>query len=200
MKDAGRFGLFASGLVCVFAITSCGGGGASSSQSPTPSPTLAIAVSSSSFTVYAGTTFSLTVTATATGTTATPTVTLGTLPSGFSSTSSFPLSVPASGAQITLVCSNSVTPGSYPISVTGNAGSATASASLTVTLQSGTPPKFYFTEKNPNYMGEVAIAPGGSGQIQLQSFTELSLPAYYQVQLSISGLPSGTTASFNPQY
>jgi len=200
MKDAGRFGLFASGLVCVFAITSCGGGGASSSQSPTPSPTLAIAVSSSSFTVYAGTTFSLTVTATATGTTATPTVTLGTLPSGFSSTSSFPLSVPASGAQITLVCSNSVTPGSYPISITGNAGSATASASLTVTLQSGTPPKFYFTEKNPNYMGEVAIAPGGSGQIQLQSFTELSLPAYYQVQLSISGLPSGTTASFNPQY
>jgi hypothetical protein len=200
MKDAGWFGLFIFGLVCAFPITSCGGGGGSSSPTPTPNPALAITVSSGNFTVYAGTTFSLTVTATATGTMATPTVTLGTLPAGFSSTSSFPMSVTTSGAQITLICANTVTPGSYPISIAGNAGSATAGASFTVTIQSGTPPKFYFTEKNPNYMSEVAIAAGGSGQLQLQSFTELSLPAYYQVQLSISGLPSGTTASFTPQY
>jgi hypothetical protein len=200
MKNAGRFGLFFLGLICVLAITSCGGGGGSSSPAPTPSPTLAITVSSANFTVYSGTTFSFTVTATATGTATTPIVTLGALPSGFSTTSSFPLGVPTSGAQITLVCANSVAPGSYPISIAGNAGSASASASFTVTIQSGTPPQFHFTKNNPDYMSEVAITPGGSGQVQLQSFTELSLPAYYQVQLSIGGLPSGTTASFNPQY
>jgi len=84
--------------------------------------------------------------------------------------------------------------GTYTLTFNGEAGSATASVNVTATLQP-TPPPFYFLR--PGLSSEVEVPAGGSGKIQFM--TAANGPTNYQVQLSLSGLPPGTTATINPQ-
>ena len=111
------------------------------------------------------------------------------------------MNVSSSGAQVTFAASNTAPLRvAYTILLSGSAGTATASASIATTVQSGTPPNFYFdnTASTPGILGELAIPAGGSGQIQLRTYTTNSLPANYEVQLAANGLPAGMTAAFSP--
>ena len=117
-------------------------------------------------------------------------VTLGAanLPAGV--TASFDTNPATTGATMTLATSLSTPPGTYSIDVTGTVGTLTrhATASLTVTQSAD----FTLQIRNPNANGfagatvtyEIAIA-------QSASFTA-------PVTFSVTGLPTGATASFAP--
>ena len=162
-----------------------GGGGGSSA-------TLTLSYNPPNLVAYPGTTFLLKVTANAIGTSAVPTITLGTLPAGISTTTSFPLSVSASGTKIDFEIAATVAAGSYSIPMTGTAGPATAQISVPLTISSGTPSQAYFIR--PQF-GEIGVAAGGSSYVQIQILGN----SLYDLALSVSGLPSGTSATISPQ-
>jgi hypothetical protein len=181
-------------------FTACGSGG-SSPSAPTPPATFNLAISPGTLTVYDQTTFSVSVSASGNPSGSTPSITLGQLPSGFTSSTTFPLSIPSGGVQITLSADKTVAAGNYTISLSGTAGAATASASLALSVQSGTPPTFSFQDSTSGtpFLSELPVQNGGSGQIAFQSEVYPNGPADYTVQLSLTGLPPGTTATISPQ-
>ncbi|HTU35312.1 MAG TPA: IPT/TIG domain-containing protein [Candidatus Acidoferrum sp.] len=150
-------------------------------------------MSPSSITVYPSSTWTVQVAATTNASVA-PTVSLGSLPSGITSSTTFPLSVPSGGAAITFQSASTLAPGAYTLVINGQAGTAIASAKLAATVPSGTPPGFAFTEE---LFTEIGLSPGSSSQVQVGTRV-VDGTASYQVQLSVSGLPSGITASLNP--
>lgn len=177
-------------------IISCGSGGSSYHSTTPPPPTLSISLSPATLTVYDNTTFAIAVTAVTSQSGATPTVTLGQLPTGLTSTTAFPLSIPPGGAQVTFVADKTLPAGTYDIAVNGTAGSAVASASLEASVQAGTPPDFYLIDRN---LSSLAVPVGSSATIQFSSYTNDNLPADYDVAMAISGLPPGVTAAISPQ-
>jgi hypothetical protein len=128
-----------------------------------------------------------------TNTAATPTLTSVNLPSGITTSAAFPVSIPSGGVSISFQTSATIAAGAYTITLNGQAGSVTASANVSATVQTN-PPAFYFVVP---LSVEVAVPIGGSGQIQFMTLADGQ--AYYSVQLSLSGLPPGTSASINPQ-
>lgn len=180
-------------LIFAFAAVICGcGGGGGGTQGP---PILAIFVSPATAQAYDGTSFSVEISASVQNTTAPVTVTLGSLPAGLSSTTKFPLTVPSTGAFISLSCSPTMAAGSYSLTVQGEASTATSSAILNLGVIAGTPPPFFFI--SPQAETDVPI--GGSSQFQVSTGYDGSGTAPYQVALSLSGSPSGVTATINPQ-
>jgi IPT/TIG domain-containing protein len=190
-------------LFLFISFAGCGGGGTGGGSTPItpppPAPTLTLAISQvSSFPliIAASDSFFVTVTATASGTSATPTITLGTLPAGLSTSSTFPMSVPSGGANVYFTTSSSIAAGSDTISISGTAGGASATASLTFTVVSGTPNQLGFTIPDSN---EVQVAQGGSATISEAFISTNTNNPLYDVTLSAIGLPPGVTASFSPQ-
>ncbi|HEY6305327.1 MAG TPA: IPT/TIG domain-containing protein [Candidatus Angelobacter sp.] len=135
----------------------------------------------------------ITITVTSAGAPSTPTVTLGSLPPGLSTTTTFPLSVPSSGASITLQAAANLATGSFNMTLNGQAGPATGTATVPVTVQS-TPASFGFAH---GLFTEVGVPIGGSGQLQFITLSNGSANDY-DVVLSLSGLPPGTTATIAP--
>jgi len=183
---------FAAVLGLTVLLAACGGGGGGGGGGVTVPPYLNLTVTPASIVTYPSSSFTLNVSA-STNASATPTVTLGTLPTGISTTATFPLSVPSSGASITFETAATLAAGTFTIVVNGEAGSATASASIAGSVQTN-PPAFSFVTP---FSLELSVSAGGSGQIQFD--TQANGQAYYDVQLSVSGLPPGTTASVSPQ-
>jgi len=177
-------------------LTGCGGGGTGGGSTPPPTTTLSLTVSPSSLLISQSDSFFVTVTATATGTTATPTIALGTLPAGLTTTSMFPMSVPSGGATIYFSTSSSIAAGSDTVSISGTAGSATASASLPLKVVSGVPNQLGFAIPLSN---EVQLAQGTSILISNEFISTNTNNPTYDVTLSATGLPPGVTASFSPQ-
>jgi IPT/TIG domain len=126
-------------------------------------------------------------------TTAVTSITSAQLPAGITTTAQFPLTVGSGGANLTLQTAPNIAAGNYPVTLNASAGSASATATIMVTAQTANLPAFYFA--NGSYT-EVAMPSGGSGQIEVISGSNGS--AQYNVVLSASGLPTGTTASFDP--
>lgn len=180
--SAGMLLLMSAGLSLF--LVSCGGG-ASSAE-----PSFSLTLSPASVIIYPSSGFAILVTANANASSA-PTVTLGTLPPGITSTTTFPLAVPSGGASISFQ-TNSTVSGTYTLTVDGQAGSQNASATVSATVQTN-PPGFFFLT---GLFSEVAVSIGGSGRIQMG--TGENGPASYDVQLSVSGLPPGTTATISP--
>ena len=93
-----------------------------------------------------------------------------------------------SSTQLYLYATNSATAGQYPISITGTSGSVTSASTLTLTVAVPT-----FTMYS---LGTVTMGVGTS------NYAYVSIQRQYgftgNVALSVSGLPSGVTASFNP--
>lgn len=181
-------------FLLVIAMIGCGGGGSAGNHGGGGDllPTLSLSVSPANPTIYSGVSFSVLVTATESGITATPTITLGSLPAGLSTSSVFPMSVPKSGATIGFTTSTSIAPGNYSVPISGTADSATASASIALQVSAGTPPVAYFAR---GLFNEVGLAQGASTTLQFQ----LLGSSDYNVALSLGGLPSGVSASINPQ-
>jgi hypothetical protein len=184
-------------FLCVGLSTSlagCGGGGGNGGPPPPPPPppsSLAISFSPPSLTMVPNSSVTITISATESGTTATPTVTISSLPTGVTTNATFPISVPAGGASITVQTTNNAAPGNYAISFNGQAGTASTTAGLPINILAiGS--ALNLTASST----EVLIPIGSSQQLKITASTFPLVD--YNVFLGIIGLPPGVTASFNP--
>jgi hypothetical protein len=139
-----------------------------------------------------GSTVTFQVTASVTGGSGTPTVSMSDLPTGLTSTTTFPLTVPPAGAAITLNASTNLAANSYTVTLSGQAGSVSGTAQLTVKVQTGTA-GFNFT--SPTFR-ELNVQNGGFGQIAFG--TQTGFAFQYDISLSVTGLPNGVTATISP--
>jgi hypothetical protein len=162
---------------------------------PSNSPAaLALCVQPSSpTTVYAGTGFSATVIPTAVNLSGSGTLTLGSLPTGVTTTDSSLPPLIQNGAVLHFQAASSIPAGSDQISMTGTLGGVTANGVFNFTLSTGTPPGFSFVQPIHTELG---VPIGGSGTIAYA--TQGTYGVDYDVTPSVSGLPPGTTAILSP--
>lgn len=174
--------------VVLSSCASCGGGGGNSSPPPIQ---FAIIVSPTAATIYPSSAFTVLVTA-STNSSSQPSLTSVTLPAGISTTASFPLAIPSGGVSVQFQTSSSIAAGNYTLKFSGSLGSISSNADLVATVQTN-PPGFFFPSP---LFSEIAVPVGGSSQVQVT--TIVNGQATYGVQLSVSGLPPGTSATINP--
>lgn len=183
--------------VCMVLLTAAiiaGCGGIATVGGPSSSPTLSLSVVPTSPIISSSDSFFLTVYARETVTSATPSISLGTLPAGLTTTSTFPMNVPSGGATINFTTSSSIATGDIAISISGTAGGATAKLSVPLKVIAGTPVQAGLGAS----CGELQLAQGDSTSIRGE-FASVSLnDPVYEVALSITGLPSGITATIDP--
>lgn len=101
--------------------------------------------------------------------------------------------MPATGAALHFQAAASLAAGNYSIPLQATAGPATASGNLALTVSTGTVSGFNFDAPQSR---ELAVSIGGSGSITFG--TSVSPGVDYDVTPSVSGLPTGTSASFSP--
>lgn len=183
-------------LLVILGLSACGGGSSGSNGRSGGASQLylnLIATPSTLF-VYPNSSFTISLAA-STNASATPSVTMGTLPPGITTATAFPLLVPSTGATVSFQAASSLSAGPYTLTFNGSAGSLTASTSVAASLETSVP-GFLFAR--PVFI-EVGVPLGGSGQIQFEPISSSGLnPATYNIALSVSGLPPGTTATINP--
>lgn len=161
---------------------------------PSTAPDFSISMSPSSSTVTAGgsTTYTVTVTPSG-GFSGSVSFSVSGLPSG--ATGSFNLtSVTGSGSTtLTVTTTTGTLSGSSTLTVTGTSGSSTHTATATLVVNPVQP--------TPDF--SISVSPASSsvkrGNSTAYTITVTSLSGFSgQVSLSVSGLPSRTSASFNP--
>ena len=104
-----------------------------------------------------------------------------------------PSSIPAPGSgtsTMTITVGASTPVGAYPITVTGNGGGSQQSTTVTLTVTA--PPNFAITASPAS----LSIAQGNQGTSTVT--TTISGGFNSSIALSASGVPSGTTVTFNP--
>jgi hypothetical protein len=185
-------------LLLLALLASCGGGGSNSGGGPPPPQNnLQLSASPQPLNIFPGSTFVLSVTATANNS-STPMITSVQLPSGIAAVTTFPAAVPSSGVSITFQTSSTIAAGNYTLTLNGSAGPASSSANVSATVPTYAPPQFSFA--NPLFT-ELGVPIGGSAQIQISTLS--SEPGGespdYTVQLSLSRLPTGTSATITPE-
>jgi hypothetical protein len=109
------------------------------------------------------------------------------LPSGV--TASFSPNPSTGNSTLTLVTSNTATPGNAIITITGTSGNLTSSTNISLTVNAA---NFAIS----NAPGEINLAPGGSGESTVSVIPQYGFDG--NVSLSAAGLPSGVTATFSP--
>ena len=102
-----------------------------------------------------------------------------------------PIPAPGSGSSTMTITVGSNTPlGTYPITVTGNGGGIQQNTTVTLTVVA--PPNFAISASPPS----LSIAQGNQGTSTIT--TTVSGGFNSAISLSASGVPTGTTVSFNP--
>ncbi len=107
-----------------------------------------------------------------------------------------PSPIPAPGlgsSTMTINVGASTAAGTYPITVTGNGGGVQQTATVTLTVTAAAQPDFILTVSPP----ALAIAQGSAGNTT--ATTTLLAGFNNPISLSASGVPAGTTLTFNPQ-
>ena len=107
-----------------------------------------------------------------------------------------PQTIPAPGSgssTMTITVDISTPVGTYPITVTGNGGGTQQNTTVTLTVTAFVPPDF-----------TIALSPSSitvqQGFASVSTVTTTILGQFNSpVDLSVSGMPTGTTVSFNPQ-
>ena len=156
-----------------------------------PAPTYSLAASPSSINLAAGksTTFNLT-TAASTSFNAAVVLTVTGLPTGMTSSFS-PTSIAAPGSgtsKLTLSAASSVPPSTYSLVITANGGGVKQTAALTVNV-----PGFTLSASTTT----ASLPPSKKASVTL---TARALGGFNStIGVSVSGLPSGVSASFIPQ-
>jgi hypothetical protein len=152
-----------------------------------------LSVSPSSISVLQGNSGSATIsTATTSGSAQTVSLSVSGQPSGMTATLT-PTSV-SSGQSASLGIStlSTVLPGTYTLTVTGSATSGSHGATLSVTVNSSAPSDFSISA-NP---GSVSVAQGSSGSSTIATATTSG--SAQTLSLTVSGAPSGVTATVSP--
>jgi len=160
----------------------------------TSAPALALCATPSPTTVYAGSSFSFTVQPSEVNISGNGTLTLGSLPSGITSTTAS-VALPPSGATLHLQAANSTAAATYDLALNGAAGTATAKGDFNFTVSTGAVPNFFFVSPLAT---EVGVPIGGSGSIQYGTSVNSISSVDFDITPSVSGLPPGTTATFSP--
>lgn len=151
---------------------------------PTPSPT----------TVFPSSTFTVTVTPTEVNSSGGEQVAVGALPAGLT-VSSPTLPMPANGAVFHFQAAASLAAGNDNVMLNASDGAAMAMATLALTVSTSAFPAIYLSPAQP---GEVGVPIGGSGSTQFVSNVNPAGNVDFDIALSASGLPPGTTAAFSP--
>ena len=159
----------------------------------TAPPLLAVCATPDPASIYPGTGFQATLQAFAINIAATPTVTLGALPAGVTTPSTGSLAIPPAGALVQFKAAASVAAGSYSVLLNAVAGGSTDTAVLALTVPQGTPPSISWVSSLANET-DVTIGSSAQRQLTLQAFPAVD----YTVTPSVSGLPTGVTASISP--
>lgn len=164
---------------------------------PASSPAaLALCAIPSPTTVFPASSFSFTVQPSEVNVSGNGTLTLGSLPAGVSSANtSVPL--PPTGATLQLQATAALAAGSYDLVLNGTAGGATAKGDFNFTVSSSAPPSIFFSSPLKDEMG---VPIGGSGSLQFQSIVNSTTSIDFDITPSVSGLPAGTTATFQPAF
>jgi len=191
----------ASGLsLCVIlclglTLAGCGGGlGGPTGTTPPPTPpSFSIVATPSAPSIAPGTssTFQVSITP-QNGFSGAVTVTVSGLPSGLSAT---PLSFSVQNAPqtVTLTAASMIATGNYSLSLSGTSGSVTGSATLSVGV--GALANFLIIQP---LITQIVTRYGSTTQTQLQTEVQGLGIANYLLNFSITGLPSGVSASFSP--
>ena len=104
-----------------------------------------------------------------------------------------PIPAPGSGTSTMTITVGASTPaGTYPITVTGNGGGVQQNTTVTLTVTAAPPPNFTLSA-NP---ASLTVQQGNQGTSTITS--TISNGFNSAITLSASGVPSGTTVSFNP--
>jgi hypothetical protein len=172
--------------------TGCGSGGnTGNSTPPPPSADFSLSLNPTSLTLTAGTATSFQVSLQAlNGFSGAATVQISGLPTGVTVSPGTTLSVSASSPQtVTVDCASTVAVGSYSIQATATSGTLSHSGSETLTIQAPVNPDFALT-LTPSSLS-LTSGTQGSFQIAMQASGGFS----GDVQVEISGLPTGATVS-----
>jgi O6-methylguanine-DNA--protein-cysteine methyltransferase len=167
-----------------FTLAGCGG---SSSGGTTPvSSSIAIQVSSPTVTVSQGSSASATVAVTRTGTTGNVTLSLTGLPAGATATYQNPAA--GSGGQITINTTAAATAGTYPLTVQATDGTYSASANLSLVITAVSNSIAIQLSS-----ATLTLTQGASGS---DTVTVTRTGTTGDVTLSLTGLPTGATATY----
>jgi|HubBroStandDraft_6_1064221.scaffolds.fasta_scaffold18285_2 hypothetical protein len=158
-------------------------------------PALAFCVPPSPATVYPNSTFSFNVQPSEINFSGNGTVTLGTLPTGITS-STKSVSMPATGALLYLQAASSLAAGNLTIPFTATIGSTTSNGTFPITVSTATAATFNFNFGSL-LQDAVGVPIGGSASISFSTYDGIS-NADYDITPSLTGLPPGVTASFSP--
>ncbi len=159
----------------------------------TAPPSFTISASPASLTVVQGNQGTSTITtAVSGGFNSAVTLSAAGMPSG--TTVSFnpnPIPAPGSGnSTMTITVGSSTPTGTYPITVTGNGGGVQQTTTVTLTVTA--PPSFTISASPAS----LTVAQGNQGTSNIT--TAISGGFNSAISLSASGVPTGTTVSFNP--
>lgn len=162
---------------------------ASGSGSGTTSADFTLAASASSGTVPAGSSVSLTLSVTGSGSSKNTVTLSAQAPSGVTVTFQPATAAPGSPATATIAVSSAAAAGAQSISITASdaSGTQTVTYALTVTQ----PPTLTLTAASTS----VPLVVGGSGAVKLTTATGGSFAG--TIGFTVSGLPSGVTASWS---
>lgn len=185
-----RLAWISAGILFSIVLISCGGSSGRNQVGNPPVP-FSLSVSPSSLNIVPNSSFTLTISSS--GGSGSTTITLGSLPAGLTTDAALPLQIAGGSAAITFKAAANLPLGSSSIVFNGKSGSSTSTATLPVSVKS-TPTGFFFP--TPIFR-EVGVPTPGSGQIQFSTLLE-GPATNYDIALSISGLPAGTTASLKP--
>ena len=152
-----------------------------------------VAVSPTSLSIAQGSSGSTTVTtATTSGSAQTVSFSVSGAPSGMTATFS-PTSVTSGGsATLNISTTSAVAAGTYPLTITGSAASGSHTAALSVTVTASVANDFSIAV-NP---ASLSIVQGSAGSSTISTATTSG--SAQTVSLSVSGAPSGMTATINP--
>lgn len=174
---------------------SCGSGGGSPPPPPPPPPYLSLTASPGAVTLSSAGSFSTTVKA-STNTSSAPALTSAQLPSGITTTTNFPLTIPPAGTQINFQADSTLADGAYSLTLDGEAGSLTATASVSVTVNA--PPQIQRVEPSRVMLGTSVITGTLAGMNFTSSSTVLfdgtAVNTVYEKPNLQFDLPSGANA------
>lgn len=159
-------------------------------------PVLALCTLPTDANIYTGSNFLVTFLASQVNTGGSASINKITLPSGISTTTPIPFNVAQGGTRVVFTAASTLTAGTLSMPFSGSIGTATSSGTIPLIATTSPPPSFYFP--SPLFT-ELGVPIGGSASIPFSSIANSGVtPVDYTVNLSVSGLPSGTTATIRP--